>query len=237
MLATVPPATARGNAKLDVFSQVSLCIRRSAFLKQGGFTIVQGLLHPSHLGQLLDEAVRAMSDAVGSDVANDDGEKLRGGSPARKFLSAAGGTLQQSILAAPGMLQFLHDLTAVRFVPTGNCGTFSYYTRPGDHLALHRDVETCQLAVITCLHDDAASDARAGGSLSLYPARMLEPLDVIRRDPARGVQSHRLRPGETLIFYGGIVPHAVEPVIHGQRRIVSVLCYKSDCECCGGGVH
>jgi hypothetical protein len=36
-----------------------------------------------------------------------------------------------------------------------------------------------------------------------------------------------LRPGQTVVMLGGIVPHHVLPMAQGQVRVVSVLCYRA----------
>jgi hypothetical protein len=35
-----------------------------------------------------------------------------------------------------------------------------------------------------------------------------------------------LTPGQTLVLFGGIVPHAVLPTAAGQVRIIAPLCYR-----------
>jgi hypothetical protein len=113
-----------------------------------------------------------------------------------------------------------HDLA-----PTGQVGSYSYYLRAGDHLALHRDVVGCDLAVITCLCDTGGG-AGPGGTLLLYPGRNLETLGVIRATPEQGAIAVSLSPGHSLVLLGGIVPHSVSPVTEGQRRVVSLLCFQ-----------
>jgi hypothetical protein len=108
--------------------------------------------------------------------------------------------------------------------PTGERGTYSYYVRQGDYLALHRDVEACDVAVITCVYESALN---VGGGLCVYPDRIHEPLSAIRAAPERGMVSVPLRPGQTVVMLGGIVPHHVLPMAQGQVRIVSVLCYRA----------
>jgi hypothetical protein len=67
---------------------------------------------------------------------------------------------------------------------------------------------------------------RSGGMLRLYPDRLCERLSAIRANPERGAIKLRLMPRQTVVMFGGIVPHAILPVADGQVRIVSVLCYR-----------
>ncbi len=122
------------------------------------------------------------------------------------------------------MLAFMRRLTHRSIEPTGELGTYSYYSRPGDFLAIHRDIVTCDVAVITCLSD--SPDHAAGGALCLYPDRMFEPVAAIRATPSEGARVVRLREGQTIALFGGLVPHALLPVDADQVRIVSVLCYR-----------
>lgn len=202
-------------------------IIESNLLKNGGFGVFAGLLDAYTLPLMLEEAVSLYPEAYGSEVPVSDGEEVRGGNPARRFLSTPGGAVQDAFYSADWMLAFLREVTGTLVVPTGARGTYSYYARPGDYLALHRDVEMCDLAVITCLYEGAVSDDGGdGGRLCLYPTRIFEPLSTIRQTPERGAVKVRLMPGQTVVMFGGVVPHALLPVVEGQMRIVSVLCYR-----------
>jgi hypothetical protein len=205
----------------------------SPLMQRGGFAVVEGLLSPRTLADLLAEAQRRRQAAQLSDVAAADGEEGRGGRPARRFWSTLGGEVQAAFYRAPGMAELLSAWADMPVGPTGSHGSYSYYDRAGAFLGIHRDIETCDLAVITCLCDrlEGAAAATAatgeGGSLCLYPGRSQEPLSAIRRSPGEGTLGVRLKPGQTLVLLGGIVPHAVLPVAAEQARVVSVLCYRA----------
>ncbi len=198
-------------------------IRESRLFLRGGYDVFEGLLDDDGRAALLREATRQATSARFSDLAVSDDEEFRGGKPARCLFSAPGGEFQDAIYRAPWMLDFLGKASGTPVVPTGARGTYSFYIRPTHHLALHRDVPTCDLAVITCLCDGPRRDG-VGGALGLYPGRLFEPLSAIRADPERGLVQLRLLPGQTIVMFGGIVPHLVQPVIQDQARIVSVLC-------------
>jgi 2OG-Fe(II) oxygenase superfamily len=191
---------------------------------QGGFAVFSGLIDAHLMQRLLAEAVCLSSTAVESRMDVSDGEENRGGAPARCYLNSPGGPVQHAMYRTPATLAFLRGLTAPSLEPTGEVGTYSYYARAGDFLALHRDIVTCDVAVITCLSDRPAT--ATGGELVLYPDRCQETLSSIRSRPSEGAYRIRLREGHTLVFYGGIVPHELLPVSAGQARIVSVLCYR-----------
>jgi hypothetical protein len=193
-------------------------------MREGGFAVYAGLVDGGVRARLLDEAWNLASASVESRVAVSDGEEGRGGCPARKFLSGPGGPAQQAFYRSPGVLCFLRTITHRSLERTGEAGTYSYYARPGDFLALHRDIVTCDVAVITCLSD--SPDTRTGGALALYPDRIFEPLSAIRATVPQGARYVRLEPGQTIVLYGGLVPHELLPVENGQVRIVSVLCYR-----------
>lgn len=199
-------------------------IARSPLMQRGGFEVLEGLLDEHILNLLLGEAVEVMAHAHDNDVPFSDDEELRGGNPARHFLSSTAGPWQGGFSHAPWMLALLRELCGPTLRPSGEVGTYSYYARAGDHLDLHRDIETCDVAVISCLHD--IPGPMDGGMLGLYPERMHEPLSAIRADPDQGMLKLRLAPGETLIMFGGLIPHIVLPVTEGQSRIVSLLCYQ-----------
>jgi hypothetical protein len=199
----------------------------SPLVRKGGFDVFQGLPEPKTFDLMLSEATSVFPTAQVSDVAVSDREEIRGGNPARRFLSAPGGSVQDAFYNATWMIDFLRGVTGTFLIPAGRRGTYTYYARPGDYLALHRDVETCDVAVITCLYNNAGL-ADGGGVLNLYPDRLFEKLSVIRETPEHGVTRIRLLPGQTLVMLGGIIPHALMPVNNKQVRIISVLCYGID---------
>lgn len=189
-----------------------------------GCRIVPDLLEPSLLRALRDEALAVAHTAVESNVPHYDNELWRGGNPARKFLSAHAGAAQEAFYQNPKMIQFLSALLACPVKPSGTRGTFTYYSRTGDYIGVHRDVDSCDVAVITCLYDSPSPQQNAG-KLVVYPGRIDDDNRTIRQSPAEGAELYRLAPGETAILLGGLVPHAVLPVVAGQARVVSILCY------------
>jgi hypothetical protein len=206
-------------------SSIPSVIRESALMKRGGFDVFEGLVDEHMRSGMLSEALTLLPGAVECEVQVSDDEEVRGGKPRRRFANGPGGALQQGFNTAPWLLDFLRDLTNPRLIYTGEVATYSYYLRTGDYLEIHRDIVTCDVAVITCLHDLALDDD--GGCLCLYPDRVLDPLSQIRATADQGAVKVRVGPGQTIVLYGGIVPHALLPVFEGQARIVSVQCYRA----------
>ncbi|HEY7492331.1 MAG TPA: hypothetical protein VIH59_14630, partial [Candidatus Tectomicrobia bacterium] len=194
-------------------------------MKKGGFEVFAGLLDNNTLRLMLSEAVSLIATAQANEVPVSDAEDVRGGKPARRFLSALGGPVLDAFYKAAWLQRFLCQVIDAPLSPTGGCGTYTYYARPGDFLALHRDIATCDLAVIPCLYDRPDPDGQ-GGMLYLYPDRLFEPLWTIDQSAEQGVVRLRLTPGQTLVLFGGIVPHAVLPTAAGQVRIIAPLCYR-----------
>lgn len=196
-------------------------------MRVGGYEVFEGFLDQQGYDLMLAEAIQLSRRAYLSEVPVSDAEEVRGGRPARHFRSVPGGEVQEAFYHSPVLLDFLRRLCNTRLTPLGGRGTYSFYAQTGDYLAIHRDIEWCDVAVITCLYNAPRSDAHGGG-LCLYPARLFEPLSVVRSTPDEGAVIVNLEPGQTIIMYGGIIPHTLLPVATGQTRIVSVLCYRAD---------
>ena len=200
-------------------------IRGSALMKAGGCAIFDHFPGTAGCARLLEEARRCLRGAVASAVATSDNEEVRGGNPARRFISANGGEEQDAIYRDPKWARFLAHICNAPVVPTGERGTYTYYARPGDHLALHRDIKTCDIAVITCLLD-RHHEGSTSGRTCFYPTRQHELLSHIRATPNDGAVKVRLPVGHTMVMFGGLVPHLIEPVGPRELRVVSLLCFR-----------
>jgi len=198
--------------------------RQSQLQEKGGFAVFAGLLSWEWHQAMLHEAHNLFPYAQESKVIQSDPQERRGGNPPRTFLSTVGGSVQQAFYHSPDLRSFLEQMTGLSVHLSGIQGTYSFYAREGDHLSLHRDVEACDLALITCLQDDAPTYER-GGVLCVYPNRCEEPLSQIRATPNQGRVPVQLAPNHTVLMYGGIIPHLITPTVNLQVRIVSVLCF------------
>jgi len=194
-------------------------------MRQGGLTVLRGLLGGRTLEALAAESRAQQACAIDVSVQRSDDELVRGGNPARRFLSAPGGDVQLALYADRHVRQTVASVVGLPIEPTGSAGTFTYYCRPGDFLAIHRDIVTCDVAVITCVEDEGVDGS--GGKLCAYPERIWDTIPAVRREPVRGAVAVRLTPGDTAIILGGIVPHCTLPVAAGQSRVVSLLCFRA----------
>jgi hypothetical protein len=206
--------------------RVPPAIRASVLMRAGGCAIFENVPNPDVCTRLLAESRRCVRGATACAVATSEGAEVRGGEPARQFVSAAGGEEQTQFYFDGGTARFLSEVCSAPVVPTGGRGTYTYYARAGDHLALHRDIETCDVAVITCLLD-RHHDGSRGGLTRFYPERQDEPLSRIRAAPEDGAMDLRLPVGRTMVMFGGLIPHLIEPIGPGELRIVSILCFRA----------
>ncbi|MDQ3581869.1 MAG: hypothetical protein M3495_09770, partial [Pseudomonadota bacterium] len=142
----------------------------SALMKEGGCAIYDHLPGAAACARLLAESRLCLPGAVASTVATSDDEELRGGNPARRFISAGGGEEQAAFYRDSETARFLARICCAPVRPTGESGTYTYYARAGDHLALHRDIDTCDVAVVTCVLD-RHHEGSAGVLTRFYPAR------------------------------------------------------------------
>ena len=198
----------------------------SSLMRQGGFGVYAGFPDAAIFARLYEEAAQRYPTASAQEMWEDDLEERRGGRPRRSLLTVEAGPVQDQLYVTPWLSELLSVTCGVPIAPSGNRGSYSYYVRPGDFLDLHRDVETCDLAMITCLYE-TSPDSDASGALALYPQRIHEPLSAIRARPSEGMVLVKLQPGQTLLMYGGVVPHLLLPVREGQMRVISVLCFQA----------
>jgi hypothetical protein len=197
----------------------------SDFVRRGGTAVLQGLLPAEAFAALRDEAARLEPQAARTVWEGSEQEEWRGGDPARAYSLASGGPVQYAVFASPGMAPALSQIVGFPLALSG-AGTYSYYHEPGDFLALHRDVLHCDVAVLTCVAD-TASGVDGRGALRVYPAYALEPLSAVRSHPAPMSLDLALEPGQTAVLLGGIIPHEVRPMTAGQRRTMSVMCFRA----------
>jgi hypothetical protein len=189
-----------------------------------GVAVCAELLDQAWLAALRHEALQVWSQATRQESDDDDGEDWRGGKPKRRLFSSGAGPVQDALYHSVALRAFLDDLCGAPLLPSGSRGSYSYYLHAGDYLDVHRDIGTCDVTLISCLHDVSAPNDQAG-ALVVYPDRASEPLSVIRRTPDAGAYVVKLAAGQSVVLAGGIVPHRVLPVRAGQSRTISALCF------------
>jgi hypothetical protein len=238
---TLPVATRRAIASsIDANGRpaavvIPPAIRRSPLVaRAGGFAIYTGLPDPATFSRLRAEARAAFVDAEpqewwgrdrGADEQNDLSADRRT-QPRRSYLLSLGGPVQAAMCQSTQLVRFLSSECGLELRPSASRGSYSYYSRTGDFLDLHRDLETCDVAMITVLHDNT-SPMSPSGALVLYSDRMTEPVAAIQARPEFGGKTIKLAPAQTIVMFGGIVPHRVLPVVEGQARVVSVVCFRA----------
>ncbi|MGB5756955.1 MAG: hypothetical protein WBM50_08575 [Acidimicrobiales bacterium] len=189
-----------------------------------GFTVVQWFDQRT-LTALCHEATAAYDTADIQQTHVDDEADGRGGVPARSIWSAAGGPVQDAVYHDPELSRRLSALCEIRIVPSGGRGSYSYYLG-GAFLALHRDIATCDLSMITVLSDTSMPSSNES-TLVVYPDRNHEGLRAIRADLSTGAEPVRAGVGQTVLILGGIVAHQVLPTVAPSQRVVSVLCFEA----------
>jgi hypothetical protein len=192
-----------------------------ALLRAGGF-MVASMLSNLDIEHLLAESKRQELVAKRNVCLKGEAAEWRGGVPARAYSLAVGGQAQQAIHSSAATVDALRQIGGIPVALSGG-GSYSYYTEPGDFLALHRDVIACDIALITCLETGPGSET--GGRLLLYPGHIHQPLSVVREAGPEAAVCLRLKQGESVVLFGGLVPHEVLPVT--ARRVVSVACYRA----------
>jgi hypothetical protein len=200
-------------------------LRESPLMAAGGWSRTT-LLTPAARTALADEALHChAANAQSVALARSPDEDVVRGNPARHLEWAPGAGRLDALYRAPPLAAVLHRLTGLEWRPSGELASYSYYRRPGHFLDLHRDIDSCDLAVITCVHETGAPTSGLSGSLCLWPTRTGERLAAIRSDPDRGRVPVRLAPGESIILLGGVIPHRLEPVQGEHVRVVAPLCF------------
>ncbi len=203
-----------------------LALRGGPLGAAGGVAVFDGIPDSSGINALAAEAHAAYSTSVRQHLERGDDADGRGGMPARALQTSGGGPVQDALYAAPWLHAFLSAQCGVPIAPSGNRGSFNYYVRPGDFLATHLDIDTCDVTLITILQDD--TDPRnPAGALAVYPGYMSVSLRRLRREANPRPAVIKARAGQSVLLLGGLVPHRVLPLVGAGQRITSALCFRA----------
>lgn len=205
---------------------VSKYLRAGPLASAGGFAILEALPDPQTLHSLMDEAQANYPLAHRQFTHERDWGDSRHCVPARALTSGPGGAVQDALYASGRLHAYLSGLCGTAIRPTGARGSYSYYTEPGDFLDTHRDIHQCDLTLITVLHDDTPSND-AGGGLALFPQCADTALGDVHQLPDSAACFHKLRPGESIVLLGGLVPHRVSCLSERGQRVISALCFEA----------
>jgi hypothetical protein len=183
-----------------------------------GFRLVRGLFDEPALAELDAEANEARGKGRRASVPESDATEGRGGCPARSLRSSPGGKTHWRYYASSAMLEAIRRLGDGPVAPMGG-GTYSYYERRGDFLAVHRDVVGCDLALVTAL-----TNAPDAGALVVCPEFRDRPLSAVRAAGRAAGIPIALGRGDTIVLLGGSVPLEFTPV--SSERVVAIMCYR-----------
>jgi hypothetical protein len=190
----------------------------------GGFLLIDNLLPGENFRGLRDEALSKRNAAKECLSLEHDISGFRGGNPARWFRTAPGGSNQTAVYLSTALARTVADACGRPVKPTGKQGTYSYYDATGHFLGLHRDIRTCDVTLITCLH--RAYSPEESGALRIYYKSVARKLsDILARGDQPYLDIH-LEPRQSVLLLGGLVPHEVRPAGPGYERCISVLCFE-----------
>lgn len=188
------------------------------------YFLLPALFSPAALDLLVTETNRLYPQAE-KQLVTSPSPKERGGQPARKYRSVGGGEIQTGFYNSAALLKKLETATQLELAPTGMRGTYSYYEEENDFLDIHRDIYTCDMTLITCIQSNI-SENNPSGSLYIYPGRTRDPIRSLYNDRFTGYYTVFLKPGDSVLIKGGILPHGVNPLARGSYRVISALCYR-----------
>ena len=198
--------------------------QHAPLVANGGFLVLDELLPKTTRQCLRDEAFECCEGALEQRREDHDISGFRTGNPARWLRSTTGGPVQFEIYHCPVMADNISYLCGRQVKPTGGQGTYSYYDRKGHFLGLHRDINTCDATLITCLH--RKHSANESGALRLYYKGFANSLVEIISDSNVPYLDIHLEQWQSILLLGGWVPHEVLPAAEDYERYTSVLCYE-----------
>lgn len=200
-------------------------IQDSPLCQNGGFAVFDQIITPELHTALLQEAWNVLPRGKREDVEHPDSEEWRGGCPPRRFTTVPGESQLDSLYHSETVKDLLRHLIGFPISPSGQRGQYIFYSKCGDHISIHRDIQSCDVVMITCLFDSRPREP-LGGTLYFYPDRHNEPLSLIRQTPGQGCVGIKLTMGQTIILFGGMIPHGIIPMAPEQTRVVSTLCFQ-----------
>jgi hypothetical protein len=225
--ATSPPGRPRTSAPRPRTLEVDEFLLSSPLVTEHrGFTTYDRLVPADALAEMTEEAREAYWQAREQRQQRRVGDEGRRSHPPRRLVSGGGGAAQDEVYQSGWLRDVLADLCRLPVEATGSRGSVNYYTRAGDFMGLHLDVVECELVVLTVLADRSDPDDQ-WGAYELFPGHVGAPLSSVRAGAPDRVVT-KLGPGQSLVLFGGLVPHLVRPVRDGQHRIVSALCFRVD---------
>ncbi|MEL6892703.1 MAG: hypothetical protein AAFP84_13980 [Actinomycetota bacterium] len=192
--------------------------------RAGAVAVVDDIVDATTVAALACEALTTGTEAERQCGATHAVDARRGDVAGRALGSGGGGPVQDTLYRSPQLLARLGALCGATVQPTGGRGSYSYYTRPGDHLDLHVDVPRCDVTLITVLQDSTPTDD-PGGALAVWADHIGASLDEIRSTGAPPTATIKVPQGSSVVLLGGLLPHAVLPLGTTGTRVISPLCF------------
>lgn len=196
--------------------------KHAPLIAAGGALVLDELFAPAWFEALRQEGLSARQDATEQRKTECDDAEWRSGNPARFLATGKAGPVQSEIYANLGLAKKLSRLTGRHVRQTGDEGSYSFYDRPGHFLGLHRDINRCDVTLITCL--EKVDGVRPSGALRVYPTAARMGLNDV--DAGHLGQEIQMAEGQSVLLLGGCIPHEVLPAEVGYRRAISVLCFE-----------
>ena len=192
----------------------------------GGFGVYEDLVPPEIARALTAEALGAYWAGSEQVVRVGNDGIGRGAHPARKLVHSGGGPVQKQIYRSEAILAFLERICGMPVRPTGDRGSFNYYTRAQDFMGRHLDIIDCDLVILTVLQD-LSTPAETAGAYRLFTGHIGVSLRDIGSQCVNTAPVVKVKSGQSLVLFGGLVPHEVLPVRANQARVVSAFCYRA----------
>jgi hypothetical protein len=191
-----------------------------------GIAVFEDVGDPTLLSLLQAEATERYLEAKPDlyfGPSRGDGRSIH---PPRSLMRASGGDVQNALCHSDWLLSFMSKECGIRIEPTGEGGTYGYYMQVGDYIGLHLDVDTCDVVLITMLRDTSDSSDYAG-SLVYYPDLIGKSISRLPSTGAPGGVAIKPQVGQSVILFGGVVPHYVAATGIHQQRVISVICFRA----------
>lgn len=195
---------------------------QSALWRAGGFLALRGFPGEEALASIRTEAADALRNSERQEWPEPRPADWRGGQPQRFLGGITAGPCMNEMFARRETVAMLRGLLGANLRCAGG-GSLTVYERPGDRLGLHRDIEACDVTLVTCLWEEGE---RREGVLRVYPEYSALPLSMVPASRANLGLTVDLHAGDSAVLLGGVVPHEVTPMAPGQRRVVSLVCYQ-----------
>ena len=165
-------------------------VLQSALWRAGGFLAPAGFPGAAALSAIRTEAADALRDSERQEWPEPKPSDWRGGQPQRFLGGVTAGPRMNEMFARRETVAMLRGLLGANLRCAGG-GSLTVYERPGDRLGLHRDIETCDVTLVTCIWEEGE---RREGVLRVSRVRSHCALSLIPADRASRVARSRYAP-------------------------------------------